>query len=88
MSIQHNLKLDIDFMIKIVGKEAVRNVMTLEDGSIKGFIKGYYMNNITRAFKKEARKRDCTYIIKDYRCLYHRHRPDEMIYISIKYKRQ
>ena len=80
-------KLDIDFMIKVVGEKAVRHVMTLSDGTVKGFITGHSMNKITRAFKKEAEKNYCSYIIKDHRCLFHRHRPDEMIYISVKNKK-
>lgn len=81
------LQLDLDFMVNVVGKKAVRKLIALENGTINGFIKGHSLNQIAIAFKKEAKKRNYKYNIEDIRCLYYIHRPDEMIYITIKYKR-
>jgi len=59
-------RIDKDFMRKIVGKHAVRNVKEHSDGCITGYILTVHLDQIMKAYRKDKHTFTSKYDIEEY----------------------
>lgn len=60
--------LNVDFMKKVVGAPALKQVKEFPDGILRGYILTRHLDAITKAYKREASKFVCDYNIEEFYC--------------------